>query len=41
MFDVAGTQLEDISVGLREWESVYTGIYNRFTLKTVCVALVM
>lgn len=28
VFDVAGKQLEQISAGLREWESTYRGIYN-------------
>lgn len=39
-FDVAGgggggRQLEDIIVGLEQWESVYKWIHNRFPLKCV------
>lgn len=37
VFDVAGKQLGDITVRLREWKSVYTGIYKSFTLRTLCV----
>lgn len=39
-FDVAGggwqgRQLEDINVGLKQWESVYKWIYNQFPLNCV------